>query len=280
MFQARVLAIHDLSGFGRCSLTVALPVLSAAGIECTALPTAVLSTHTGGFEGYTFRDLTDDLLPMAKHWAQLGLEFDAIYTGYLGSFEQVDVVRQVLALLRSERTLVVVDPVMADVGKLYAGFSKDFPRKMRTLCADADVVVPNLTEAALLLERPYEECPDREVVADILNRLCVELGAPAAVLTGVSLRAGELGAATYDSATGEQSYTGAEKVGGMYHGTGDVFSSALVAALVRGLVLADAVKVAVSFTVGALKRSYEAQTDPRYGVNFEAGLADFAAALR
>jgi pyridoxine kinase len=279
--QKRVLAIHDISGFGRCSLTVALPVLSAAGIECSVLPTAVLSTHTGGFTGFTFRDLSDDLLPIAQHWHALGLGFDAIYTGYLASMAQIELVRELIELLRRPDTLIVVDPVMADAGKLYANFPPEFPMAMRRLCAGADVVVPNLTEAALLLQRPYRgERKSAAELTDMLHALTARLEVEAAVLTGVSPAPGELGAASYEASSDEQSYYGAAHIeGGMYHGSGDVFSSVLVAALMRGLSLSAATKVAVTFTTRALKRSFEAGTDRRFGLNFEAGLSELSALI-
>jgi len=280
MPQPHVLAIHDISGVGRCSLTVALPVLSAAGIECSVLPTAVLSTHTGDFEGYTYRSLSNDLLPMARHWVSLGLEFDAIYTGYLASLEQVELIKQIIALLRSDRTLLVVDPVMADKGTLYPGFPDSFPAEMRTLCAQADLIVPNLTEAALLLGRPYEENPSVERVQSLIHALISDIGAKAAVLTGVSLGTGELGAITYDPdglfGGGEQSYAGAPAIPGMYHGSGDVFSSTLVAALMRGRTLFEANEIAVHFTAEAIRLTAKAGTEPRYGLNFEALLTTFS----
>ena len=276
MRQSRVLAIHDISGVGRCSLTVALPVLSAAGIECSVLPTALLSTHTGDFEGYTYRDLSDDLLPMAEHWASLNLKFDAIYTGYLGSLKQVEIIKQVITLLRTPCTKIFVDPVMADKGKLYPGFPENFPREMRTLCAQADLIIPNLTEAALLLNRSYEESPSAERVHELLLTLCSELGAKTAVLTGVSLKPGELGAATYNPATKEQSYAGAPAIPGMYHGSGDVFSSALVAALIRNHPLPEATAQAVTFTAEAIQRTQAAGINPRQGLIFEPLLATFA----
>jgi pyridoxine kinase len=157
--QKRVAAIHDISCFGRCSLTVALPIISSAGIECAVVPTAVLSTHTGGIDGYTFHDLTDEIMPIAKHWKSLDLEFDAIYTGYLGSFHQLDIVSSLFDLLGSNDTLKVVDPVMADNGVLYKSFPADFPKGMRKLCAKADIIVPNITEAVLMLDEPYQEGP-------------------------------------------------------------------------------------------------------------------------
>jgi len=271
----RVIAIHDISGIGRCSLTVALPVLSAAGIECAVLPTAVLSTHTGEFEGYTFRDLTEDILPVAQHWKSLDLKFDAIYTGYLGSYEQVELVKQVIALLADEDTLVVVDPVMADEGKLYPGFSEDYPAQMRTLCALADLVVPNLTEAALLLGCDYNPKPDTDQVKDILKQLCEKTGSQSAVLTGVSLSPNTLGAATRNAAKPASSYAGAAKIEGMYHGSGDIFCSALLAAIMNGYTLEDSTKCAVDFVAECIQRTYDAGAETRYGLHFEAGLANF-----
>ncbi|MDR3209479.1 MAG: bifunctional hydroxymethylpyrimidine kinase/phosphomethylpyrimidine kinase, partial [Oscillospiraceae bacterium] len=159
MTQKRVAAIHDISCFGKCSLTVALPILSAAGIECAVLPTAVLSTHTGGFSGYTYRDLTDDLLPIWRHWQTLGLRFDAAYSGYLGSEAQLEIVAEIFDRLRAQDSLIIADPVMADDGRLYASFAPTFPDGMRALCTRADIILPNMTEAALLLGEPYREGP-------------------------------------------------------------------------------------------------------------------------
>lgn len=148
--QKRIVAVHDISCLGKCSLTVALPVLSAAGHEVLAVPTAVLSTHTGGFKGFTFRDLTEDLIPIMRHWQTLNLEYDAFYTGYLGSIKQVDIIGEMIQKLKTKNSLVFVDPVMADNGKLYTAFSDAFPDEMRHLCAQADIICPNITEAALL----------------------------------------------------------------------------------------------------------------------------------
>jgi pyridoxine kinase len=277
--QKRAAAIHDISCFGRCSLTVALPVLSAAGIETSVIPTAVLSTHTGGFSDYTYRDLTADILPIVKHWNTLDIKFDAIYTGFLGSFEQIDIVLQSFALLKSEDTLIVVDPVMADQGALYPVFPPGFPDGMRRLCEKADVVVPNMTEAALLLNRDYRDdrCT-REESEQILRDLCA-LGPAMAVLTGVRRRDGFLGAASYDARAGVFGYAESPQINDMYHGTGDVFASALVAALLHRRSLADACEIAVRFTVSSIARSRAAGTDNRFGVNFESGLRALAADL-
>jgi pyridoxine kinase len=271
--QKRVLAIHDISCFGRCSLTVALPIISAAGIETTVLPTAVLSTHTGGFTGFTYRDLTQDILPVVNHWHGLGLEFDAVYTGFLGSFEQVDIVSSIFDMLKKEGVMIVVDPVMADYGKLYSLFPPNFPEGMRKLCRKADVIVPNLTEAAFLLDEPYHDGPHTcEEIKHILRSLS-SLGPEYVVVTGVSYDGIQLGSASYDAKTGEFSYTGETRIDPMYHGTGDVFASALVAALLGGCTLEDANAIAVRFTVASIARTKEAATDNRFGVNFEAGLA-------
>ncbi len=274
--QKRVAAIHDISCFGKCSLTVALPVISAMGIEVSAIPTAVLSTHTGGFTGYTFRDLTEDILPIARHWQGLKLHFDAFYTGYLGSFQQIDMVRETFGMLASLDTLLIVDPVMADNGKLYAHFPQDFPEGMRKLVSEADVIVPNLTEAALLLREPYREGPyDREYIEGLLTRLS-SLGPKRVVLTGVWFDTDRLGAASYDAASGAVKVSLAPRVEGYYHGTGDVFASVLTGALLRGANLGQAAELAVNFTAASIRRTQAAGTDIRFGVNFEAGLSMLA----
>lgn len=277
MTQKRVAAIHDISCFGRCSLTVALPIISAAGIETSVIPTAVLSTHTGGFEGYTFRDLTEDILPIAEHWKSLGLRFDAIYTGFLGSFEQLDIVSKVIDGLRDDNTLVLVDPVMADNGELYGLFPESFPMGMRVLCAKADVIVPNITEAALLTGQPYREGPYEPAYIEGLLARLAELGTGRSVLTGVYFDDKKLGAAVYDGKCVQ--YAMAERVPGFYHGTGDVFGSALLSALLTEHSLAESAQIAAEFTAGSIRRTLEAATDIRFGVNFEAGLAELAQRL-
>ncbi|HHT66057.1 MAG: pyridoxamine kinase [Caldicoprobacterales bacterium] len=277
--QKRVAAIHDISCFGRCSLTVALPIISSAGIECAVVPTAVLSTHTGGIDGYTFHDLTDEIMPIAKHWKSLDLEFDAIYTGYLGSFHQLDIVSSLFDLLGSNDTLKVVDPVMADNGVLYKSFPADFPKGMRKLCAKADIIVPNITEAVLMLDEPYQEGPYTADYIETLLRKLGEIGAKQVVLTGVHFDDKQLGAAAYDCETGEVEYSFAGWIEGYYHGTGDVFGSALVAALLRGFDLPEATEEAVRFTVGSIARTKAAGTDIRFGVNFESGLEELATRL-
>ncbi|HWR23208.1 MAG TPA: pyridoxamine kinase [Feifaniaceae bacterium] len=270
--QKRVAAIHDISCFGKCSLTVALPILSAAGIETSVIPTAVLSTHTGGFTGFTYRDLTEDILPVVSHWQTLPITFDALYTGFLGSFEQIDLMLDVFRRLKTKDTLVLVDPVMADHGELYKIFPKNFPEGMRKLCAAADCIVPNMTEAALLLGEPYQEGPyTEEYVTHLIKRLS-DLGPKRVVLTGVYFESTRLGAAAYDARTGQIDFLSGGRIEGMYHGTGDVFASALLSGMLHGMALADAAQLAVDFTVGSIARTRAANTDIRFGVNFEEGI--------
>ena len=272
MGQKRVAAIHDISGFGKCSLTVALPIISAAGIETAVIPTAVLSTHTAAqFKKFTFRDLTDDLLAIARHWNSLGLHFDAVYTGYLGSLEQIDLICEIIDLLKSDDTLVVVDPVMADNGKLYAAFDRDFPKGMAKLCAKANIIIPNMTEAAFLIEEPYVEGPyTKEYCDDMARRLCSKLGAEKAVITGVSFDDKMLGAACFDGQ--DTVFVMNDLISRMYHGTGDVFGSAFVSAMVNGQTLKDATRTAVDFTCASILRTINENPEREYGVNFEGEL--------
>lgn len=278
--QKRVAAIHDLSGFGKCSLTVALPILSAAGIETSALPTAILSTHTGGISGYTYRDLTEDMRPVMKHWKSLDIKFDAIYTGFLGSFEQLDIVREFFDAFRQEDNLILVDPVMGDNGELYTVFTREFAAGMRMLCQKADIIVPNLTEAALLLDEPFHPGPYTHAYIESLLRKLGALGPQKVVLTGVYFREDELGAATYDRTTDTIDYVFTQKIPGYYHGTGDVFASALLSALLNDFSLIDAAAIAVHFTTDSIRRTYKAKTDYRFGVNFEQSFPDFLKELK
>ena len=274
MARKRALAVHDISCFGRCSLTVALPIISSTGIECAAMPTAVLSTHTGGFKGYTYRDLTDDLLPILEHWKALGLGFDSIYTGFLGSFEQIGIVSKIFDELGGNGALIVVDPVMADNGELYPVFSKDFPKEMRKLCGKADVIIPNITEAVLLLGEEYVSGPYSEDYIEGLLKRLGKIGSKKIVLTGVFFDGGHLGAAAYDVKSGSVSYSFHELIPGYYHGTGDVFGSVIVSALMNGLDLTEANAVAVGFTAGCIMRTRASGADIRFGVDFEEGLGD------
>ena len=278
--QKRVAAIHDLSGFGKCSLTVALPILSAAGIETSALPTAILSTHTGGISGYTYHALTEDMRPVMTHWKSLDIKFDAIYTGVLGSFEQLDIVKEFFDAFRQEDNLILVDPVMGDNGELYTVFTREFAAGMRMLCQKADIIVPNLTEAALLLDEPFHPGPYTHAYIESLLRKLGALGPQKVVLTGVYFKEDELGAATYDRTTDTIDYVFTQKIPGYYHGTGDVFASALLSALLNDFSLIDAAAIAVHFTTDSIRRTYKAKTDYRFGVNFEQSFPDFLKELK
>ena len=273
----RVAAIHDISGVGKCSLTVALPIISAAGVECAVMPTAVLSTHTGGFEGFTFRDLTDDMMPIAEHWKKENITFDAFYSGYLGSLEQIGMVRDIFNMFRTPETVVVVDPVMADDGKLYPLFSLDHVKGMAMLCGHADVIIPNRTEAAFMLDREYKSGPMSESDTEELLKALAGLGANQVVLTGVYFGSDDLGAACYDKRTGQIDYVMDKRIEGMYHGTGDVFGSLLTGALMRGRSLAEATRIAVDYTCAAISLTAADKTGPRMGVRFESILSDFGA---
>ena len=278
--QKRVAAVHDISCFGRCSLTVALPILSAAGIETSVIPTAVLATHTGGFEGFTYHDLTQDIRPISQHWQSLGLEFDALYTGFLGSFEQLEIVSELFDDFRKKDNLIYVDPVMADNGKLYSIFSPEFPKGMARLCQKADIILPNMTEAAFLLGREYRPGPYTKEYVEGLMKDLTAMGPKMAVLTGVSLDGRNLGAATYDSATGTTGYAFAPVIEGYYHGTGDVFGSALLSALLNGFDLTGSAQVAVDFTVESIQRTKDVGTDIRFGVNFESSIPNLIRNLK
>ncbi len=278
--QKRVAAIHDLSGYGRCSLTVALPILSAAGHECACLPTAILSTHTGGYTGFTYRDLTEDMRPFSEHWAREGVRFDAIYSGFLGSFEQIGIVSEFIDRFRAPGTMVLVDPVMADNGMLYKTYTPDMAKGMRLLCEKADIIVPNTTEAAFLLGEGYREGPYTQAYIEKTLHDLAALGPERVVLTGVWLDEPRLGAAAYDRRTGEICYDFSERIEGFFHGTGDVFGSVLLSALLCGRTLAQSIHTAVQFTCASIRRTTQAGTDPRGGVNFEAGLAEFGLALQ
>ena len=263
----RIITIQDISCVGRCSLTVALPIISAAGVECGVLPTAVLSTHTA-FDKFTFCDLTDEIEPISKTFSELNIDFDCIYTGYLGSFRQLALVDDFIASHKKENTTVVIDPAMADNGKLYHGFTPEFAKAMANLVRHADLVVPNLTEACFMLDIPYTEEYDEDYIKDILVRL-TKLGAKRAALTGVSFDKDKLGAYSYDSETGKFFYYANNLLPVRYHGTGDIFASAAVGALMRGQSVENALSVAVDYTHECIKLTMEDENRRTYGVNFE-----------
>jgi pyridoxine kinase len=263
----RIVTIQDISCVGKCSLTVALPIISAMGVETAIVPTAVLSTHTM-FSGFTFKDLTDEIIPIADHWQKENFKFDAIYTGYLGSFEQVNIVSEFFDRFKTEDNLIFIDPVMADNGKLYPAFDEAFAKEMAKLCGKADVIVPNLTEACFMTDTPYNEDYDKEYITSLLNKLA-QLGAKKVILTGVSFEQGKTGFVGMDSKTGEIFSYSHEKIDTSYHGTGDVFSSTAVGALMRGNSLPEALKIAADYTVECIRTTVKNGKIGWYGVDFE-----------
>ena len=269
MSTPRVAAIHDMSGFGRCSLTVAIPILSAMGIQCCPLPTAFLSTHTGGFEGFTFLDMTDELPKVAAHWKSLGLEFQAVYSGFLGSERQMAIVEDFLREFRGAATAAVIDPVMGDHGEVYQTYTPAMCAGMARLAELADVITPNLTEAALLLGVPYDALPAGEAgCREVVERLSLD-GRRSVVLTGASTAPELTGAMCFDAKTGRTEAVQTRRVPQEFHGTGDVFASVLTGALVQGASLPDAVRQAVDFVRACAERTAKAGIPMREGVEFE-----------
>ncbi len=277
--QKKVLAIHDISCVGRCSLTVALPILSCAGLETSVLPTAVLSTHAG-FENFTYRDLTCDITPISNHWKTLDINFNAIYSGFLGSVHQIDLVRNIYLQHKKENTLIMVDPVMADNGKLYKVFDSEMVTGMKKLCQTADIIVPNLTEACFILDKPYNaENYTQEYINNILHELS-NLGPKMVVLTGVSFDNNTLGAAIYDKQTDSYSYVYNKKIDGYFHGTGDIFSSTLLSALLNDFTLKDSAQLAVDYTVQCIEKTKSCNIQSEYGVAFELAIPNLVQMLQ
>lgn len=268
----RIAAVHDLSGFGKCSLSVALPVISAGGVECACLPTALLSTHTGGFEGYTFKDLSEDMLPIARHWKREGVKFDGIYSGYLASAQQAKMLEEIIAELKTNTTKIIVDPVMADNGHYYSSFDEQMCGAFRRLCAGADIITPNITEAAFLTALPYHEAPHDarylEQLMDGLSQLCPGIIA----ITGASPEKQTVGVFARDTKTGESCLCTLPAREGVFHGTGDIFASAFASLMLRGAGLRAAVETAVSLVGDSIDRTIKRQTPRRNGVDFEGAL--------
>ena len=274
MKYPRILTIQDISCVGQCSLTVALPILSACGIETAILPSAVLSTHTAGFTGFTVRDLTDDIPAIAAHWGKEGIGFSAVYTGYLGSTRQIDMVADIFAKLCPEG-LKIVDPAMADNGKLYPAFDEEYVEAMKTLCGKADFVVPNITESCFLTGIEYKTEYDRTYIDSLLAGLTA-LGCKNVILTGVSYEAGKTGVVVLEKCV--YSYYEHEKLPNSCHGTGDIYASAFVGALMRGKAAFDAAKIAADYTVECI-RCTASLPNHWYGAAFEPMLPKLMEAL-
>ena len=275
MAYRRLLTIQDISCFGQCSLTVALPIISACGHETCILPSAVLSTHTGGFTGFTVRDLAGDMPAIERHWVKEGLDFHAIYTGYLGSVDQIDYVKSIAAHCMQEGGQLIVDPAMADHGKLYYGFDQAYVDAMKRLVSGADVTIPNITEAAMLTGLPYRETYDEAYIRSLVDGL-LALGAKRVVLTGVSYEESVTGIVVCDESG--LAYYPHKRIPESFHGTGDVYASAMVGAIERGHSLLDAAKIAADFTVLAIEKTLGDESH-RYGVKFELALPSLIRAL-
>ena len=275
----RIVTVQDISCFGKCSITVALPLVSAMGVECAIIPTSILSTHTGGFKNFTFTDLNEDIPKIAKHWQEYDIKFDSIYTGYLGNEKQINYVIDFISKFRGENTLVFVDPAMADKGNLYAGFDKEFPSHMARLCQIADIIVPNITEASFLLDIPYTEEYDEEYIKNVCKRLSA-LGAKKVILTGIHFGNETQGAYFYDSESGKTYYYCRETIDAAFHGTGDTFSSVLCAALTKGYTYENAIKIAVDFTVLCIEKTLPDRINHSYGTKFEECIPELVDMMR
>lgn len=271
----KVAAVHDMSGYGRCSLTVAMPVLSAMGHQCCPLPAAYLSTHTA-FEGYTFHDMTDQMLPALKHWADLGISFDAIYSGFLGSAAQMDIVSHAKKLFPG--ALMIVDPVMGDHGKTYKTYTPEMCANMVRLAESADIITPNLTEAAIILGRPYSEAPTDEAQALEWMRELSGGGKRSVVLTGLSMSEGKIGPGWLDAGTGQSGVMSFPFIGMQYHGTGDLYASVLTGAILRGASFEASVRLAAEFVKDCATLSWQDGTGSNEGVRFESLLGSLSGA--
>jgi len=272
----KVLTIQDVSCVGQCSLTVALPILSACGHETAIIPSAVLSTHTAGFSGYTFTDLTEDIPAIQKHWQKEGITFDAIYTGYLGSTKQVAYVKDIVENMGAEGCIRIIDPAMADNGALYPGFDDEFVGAMADLCKAGDLILPNITEACMMTGYEYKETYDEAYIEGLLASL-ENIGLKNIVLTGVSYEPATTGIIVRKN--GETQYYKHEKMARGCHGTGDVYSSAFVGALLSGKSEIESAKIAGDYTLACMKNTQD-DPDHWYGVKFEPVLGQLIEMLK
>ncbi len=262
----RIITLQDISCVGRCSITIALPVISAMGVECGILPTAVLSTHTM-FKTYSCKDLSDQIEPIADAWEKEQISFDGIYTGYLASAKQCRQVCRFFDRFSRGDNLIMVDPAMADHGRLYSALDEAFPEEMVTVCAKADIILPNITEACLLTGTPYQTEYDEKYIQALLEKL-LGLGCRTAVLTGVSDRPDRLGV-TYLDRSGKMFSYFTRRCAQSYHGTGDLYSSVVLGGLMRGLELGGALALAADFVVTCIESTAASNSARWYGVEFE-----------
>lgn len=265
MAYKRILTIQDISCLGQCSLTVALPILSACGLETCVLPSAVLSTHTGGFTGYTFRDLTDDMPEILNHWKKEQISFDGFYTGYLGSTKQIDYVKEVMNNVGKATSIKIVDPAMADGGKLYPGFDEAFAEAMGSLCDVADIILPNITEACFITKSEYKEQYDEAYIEMLLEKL-TEKKDKTVILTGVSFDDDSTGVMVYENK--QKKYYKHQKISKGCHGTGDIFASAFAGSYMKGKDAYTSAAIAADYVVECIKETISDELH-WYGAKFE-----------
>ena len=264
----RILTIQDISCLGQCSMTVALPVLSACGQETCILPSAILSTHTGGFTAPAIQNLTELLPRVEEHWQRENIYFDAVYTGYLGSTDHVASAESIFDSVLARGGKIIVDPAMADHGKLYKGFDRTYVDAMAGLCRKADVVLPNLTEACMITGCEYREVYDESYIGHVVEKLH-EMGIPCVVLTGVGYGSEETGV-LISSKEGIYRYSH-PKIARGYHGTGDLFAAALVGSWIGGKPMTEAAQIAADFVCEAIRSTADDESH-WYGVKFETAL--------
>ena len=267
MDYKRILTVQDVSCIGQCSMTVALPIISACGHETCILPSAVLSTHTGGFGPVHFKNLAEDFSGILGHWQEQKLTFDAVYTGYLGSVTHIQLVKRIFETMVIPNGVRIVDPAMADNGKLYSGFDTGYAAAMKELCAAADVILPNITEACLLTDTPYQEEIDEQFIAELLEKL--EKICAVVVLTGVGYHPEETGVVVAQN--GRRWHYAQKKIPKSFHGTGDVFAAAFVGAWQQGKTMEEAVRIAADYTALCIEKTWK-EPAHWYGVKFETAL--------
>ena len=271
MHNTKILTVQDISCYGQCSITVALPILSAFGFETAILPSAILSTHTSGFKNYTVHDLSDEIPLIVNHWMDEHIKFDVLYSAYLGDTKHIDLVLKIKDKLLKEGGLFLVDPVMGDNGKLYPAFNSDYVEAMKRLVKNADIIIPNLTEACFLVGETYKTHYDESYIKNILNKLKT-MGAKNIVLTGVEYNNGKIGIASLDD--GEYHYYEHKKIAKSYHGTGDIYTSSFLGEYLKHHDIDKAIKLAASFVVSSIENTIDDETH-NYGVKFEPMLSKY-----
>jgi pyridoxine kinase len=265
--QPRIMCVNSLSCFGKNALTIALPILSAAGCEAVPLPTVLLSSQPGGLAGYSYRELAEDMQKAAGQWQALGLKFDCIYSGFLSSKEQADIASEILDDF-GRNALKFIDPAMADNGRMYAGKPSEFAAEMAYICRKGDIISPNITEAVFMLGEEFIEGPyERSYIEGLIFRLAKAFPAKIILLTGIYFDHEQIGTAVLENGTSE--FVMGRRLSGHFHGTGDLFSAGFLGAIMRGFSAGAAAGIAGRLVSAAISATISAATDPRYGLAFE-----------